>query len=62
MGLHLGKTRVCPIFQLIPIVSTDINECDVAMCLNGATCEDVINSYNCLCQTGFTGNMCETGR
>ena len=41
---------------------TDINACDGAMCLNGATCEDGINSYNCLCRTGFTGNLCETGR
>ena len=46
---------------LISIVPPDINECNDAMCLNGATCEDGINSYSCLCRSGFTGNLCETG-
>ena len=66
-GFDFQAMRTCYFVQhsvlhiLIPIVSTDINECDGAMCLNGATCEDGINSYSCLCQSGFTGNMCETG-
>ena len=31
-------------------------------CLNGATCTDGINSYNCTCAAGYTGENCEIGR
>ena len=30
-------------------------------CLNGGTCTDGINSYNCTCAAGYTGENCEIG-
>ena len=38
-----------------------MNECDSNPCLNNGTCVDKINSFNCTCPGGFTGNRCETG-
>ena len=39
-------------------VCPDINEC--SLCLNGGTCQDVIDGYSCLCMSGYTGVDCET--
>ena len=53
--------------ELYPLIvcaflSSDINECDNNTCVNGATCVDVINGYNCTCAAGYTDDRCETGR
>ena len=40
---------------------SDIDECDSSPCMNGATCTDHIDGFNCSCVAGYTGNMCETG-
>ncbi|XP_027023125.2 protein crumbs homolog 2b isoform X2 [Tachysurus fulvidraco] len=39
--------------------SFNIDDCEVAPCLNGGSCEDRINAYQCFCTPGFTGFMCE---
>ena len=38
---------------------TNINECEGAPCLNGATCLDEINNYSCSCSPGYEGRDCE---
>ena len=40
----------------------DTNECDGDPCINGATCNDDVNSYTCDCAAGYTGQYCEIGR
>ena len=40
----------------------DINDCEKNGCMNNATCQDGVNSYDCLCRPGFTGDMCETSK
>ena len=42
-------------------VSTDIDECASSPCKNGATCNDLVNSYSCDCVPGYTGTHCEQG-
>ncbi|KAJ8379598.1 hypothetical protein SKAU_G00003760 [Synaphobranchus kaupii] len=39
--------------------SVNIDECESSPCQNGATCEDMINSYKCICSAGYTGADCE---
>ncbi|KAJ7365993.1 hypothetical protein OS493_002735 [Desmophyllum pertusum] len=33
----------------------DINECDSNPCLNGGSCVDLVNEYNCSCPPGYNG-------
>jgi hypothetical protein len=41
--------------------SVNIDECvEVNACLNGATCTDQINDWNCTCLDGWVGKNCET--
>ena len=40
----------------------DIDECAVITCLNGGTCLDLVANFSCLCELGFTGTLCETGK
>ena len=43
---------------------TDVNECDEGIhnCHENANCSDVVGGFNCICNTGFTGNgtFCES--
>lgn len=38
---------------------SDINECNMNMCMNGGTCVDTIGSYYCKCDQGWEGVQCE---
>ena len=42
---------------------SDIDECAVNPCYNVGTmsCMNLVNDFECLCLTGFTGLGCETG-
>ncbi|XP_038065423.1 uncharacterized protein LOC119735676 isoform X12 [Patiria miniata] len=37
-----------------------IDECESDPCQNGATCEDGLGEFSCICESGFTGALCET--
>lgn len=39
----------------------EINECDPNPCENGASCDDLLNDYQCSCLPGYTGTNCQTG-
>jgi hypothetical protein len=45
----------------VPFLSLDIDDCENIICLNGGTCIDGVNTYNCDCAEGYTGQTCETG-
>ena len=40
----------------------DIDECEALPCQNGGTCIDKVNSYKCICATGFNGKDCENSK
>ena len=44
------------------IFVTDVNDCASAPCAHGGTCQNLVNAFSCTCPSGYTGNMCETGR
>ena len=51
---HSLRHVIC--FELI-----DINECDSNPCMNGATCNNLVNMYTCDCVDGYAGDDCSTG-
>lgn len=38
---------------------TEIDECESNPCLNGGTCLDRLNHFQCECVRGFRGTLCE---
>ena len=47
---------------IIHVLCPDIDECASNPCLNGGTCADDVNRYDCTCEAGYTGADCETSR
>ncbi|XP_076455824.1 mucin-like protein isoform X2 [Babylonia areolata] len=39
---------------------TDEDECQSQVCQNGGFCENQAGSYECICQTGWSGTNCDT--
>ena len=42
------------------LLFTDIDDCAEIECKNGGDCVDGVNEYTCNCQSGYTGQLCET--
>lgn len=41
---------------------SDVNECKRSPCQNNGTCVNNDGSYTCLCEPGWTGQHCQTGK
>ncbi|XP_008296529.1 protein delta homolog 2 [Stegastes partitus] len=37
---------------------TDVDDCTMKPCANGATCLDGVNRFSCVCPAGFSGRFC----
>ena len=56
---------------LVPVISfiyclifsyhliSDIDECGSKPCMNGGTCNDKLNGYECQCLPAYTGEKCQ---
>ncbi|XP_052094473.1 protein crumbs-like isoform X1 [Mytilus californianus] len=55
----IWNDTVCPFSSSDCTASQDINECWSNPCQNGATCNDLPNSFNCTCPHLFNGTNCE---
>ncbi len=53
--------HACAVYDLALCLS-DIDECLSNPCVNGGTCRDRADGYNCFCAPGYTGVNCETGK
>jgi jagged-like protein len=40
----------------------DVDECASAPCQNGGTCVDLVDSFRCICPSGWEGNACQFGK
>ena len=45
----------------ITLTHSDIDECANNPCLNGGSCVDRINAFQCQCPVGITGETCDEG-
>ena len=41
---------------------SEIDECASDPCQNNGTCEDNIGMFNCSCEPGYQGMVCEIGK
>ncbi|XP_051880799.1 protein delta homolog 2 isoform X2 [Pristis pectinata] len=41
-----------------PRCETDVDDCLMRPCANGATCRDAVNRFTCQCPVGFEGRFC----
>ena len=57
----LSKQTIKMHYHMFSYLYPDVDECSSSPCLNGATCTDGINHYNCTCVAGYEGVNCETG-
>ena len=61
---HKTNKASCPKsnWLILPLFNVaDINECGSMPCMNGQ-CIDGVNGYQCRCNAGYTGVMCETSK
>ena len=42
-----------------PFKCVDVDECSSSPCLNGASCENGENQFECRCASGFDGTICD---
>lgn len=45
----------------VTVIPSGSFECFSKPCLNGGICSIEVNSYTCICPTGFSGQRCEIG-
>lgn len=59
--LYNCASYVQPFAVLFQYFNIDIDRCASDPCLYGGVCHDKVNSYTCVCPSGFTGVNCENG-
>lgn len=61
LNSFLSVKLIIKISQLISFVA-DVDECASAPCQNGGTCVDLVDSFRCICPSGWEGNACQFGK
>ena len=55
--IHRRSSANCK-FSTIYFSFSDIDDCDLNPCENGASCTDGVNNYTCTCMAGYEGKNC----
>jgi hypothetical protein len=61
LNFLLSVKFIIKILQL-PSFVVDVDECASAPCQNGGTCVDLVDSFRCICPSGWEGNSCQFGK
>ncbi len=56
--LHL-QLQVCVRTQAPPGTGNDVNDCIGVTCSGNGICIDGVNTFLCICNSGFTGRLCQ---
>ena len=54
--IRLNKLHILNVCRL-----AYINDCSPNPCLNGGSCNDLVNGFTCNCSAGYDGATCNTG-
>ena len=57
---HLNSFETNMYMHHLPVMFLEINECASNPCQNTGTCLDKVAGFTCMCQTEFTGTICES--
>ncbi len=66
--LRSGGTPICvrlldaPSPEMLALDFSDVDECAGVSCFNGGTCVDLVDDWECVCEVGYTGVQCQTGK
>ena len=47
--------------KYVVLPSADLMHCELNSCLNGGTCQEMSDTFQCLCPQGYEGGNCELG-
>ena len=59
---EISEKIIMPLYLYMRLLLLDIDECASRPCQNGANCVDLVNAFECECEDGFTGDLCEVGK
>ena len=43
------------------VLPADIDECESSPCMNGGTCDNLVNGFSCNCTDKYNGSRCNEG-
>lgn len=56
---RISRSRMYTSKYVMLSFCSDIDDCDSGPCMNGATCTDKVNGYQCDCAPGYSGMNCD---
>ena len=61
LSVSLITYLLLPLSEYELFCVSDVHECALAPCLNGAVCRELLGDYECTCPPGYSGKNCGIG-